>query len=375
MLTSRRTTTALGLVIAAMCLFLPRHSFANNYGISAEGVSDYSYFRSVYGAGSAGDIDMATEASGFYNTMTTTSGTPWTSGTFWTDGNVWDQDLYDPDLTGVGSDDSTSSSDDPTAGPSPNAITFLGAHGDCNDANSTTCTTSADCASGQYCAANPPSANSSRCINGSDRTWITSSSTSTHGQFADYSASSGVAFGEDSNSGGWRGGGTSGSDTVVFVVNSCGSKEPFFWGETKPDFAGAMLINYTMPQSNVSGAGAADTVTWSSRGSVLAMYALANPSASVTAAWDANLDSAPKSDGGSCPDQTGTYTYGGGYGYTGCAGNLSVGWAQNQSLANWYVQTMSWTDAQSPGLKPTGNSYGYGWIHCNYDCNTYGFYK
>jgi hypothetical protein len=161
----------------------------------------------------------------------------------------------------------------------------------------------------------------------------------------------------------------------VFVVNSCGSKEPFFWGETKPDFAGAMLINYTMPQSNVSGAGAGDTMTWSSRGSVLAMYALANPSASVTAAWDANLDSAPQSDGGSCPDQTGTYTYGGGYGYTGCAGNLSVGWAQNQSLANWYVQTMSWTDAQSPGLKPTGNSYGYGWIHCNYDCVTYGFYK
>jgi hypothetical protein len=368
-----------GALSGVALLFTAHSSFALNTGVSVEGVSDYSYYRSVYGASSATDIDMATEAGGFFTTMTGTAGTPWTVGHFWTDYNVWDQDIYDSDLTGNGYDDDVISFDDPVAtGSGPTAIAFFGAHGICDDALSTTCSTSADCTSGQYCSANPPSSYSSRCIKLSDRYLITSSSSSTHNQYGDYSGT-GVAWGEDAYSTGWAGAGTNGADSVAFVVNSCGSKEPFLWSETKPPFGGAMLINYTMPQSNVATgawpAGIGDLVTWSNRGTVLATYALANPNSSITGAWDANLDSAPQTDGASCPDQTGTYTYGGGHGYTGCAGNLSMAWAQNQTLADWYVTSLDWTDAQDPSNKPTGNSYGYGWIHCNYDCITYGFYK
>jgi hypothetical protein len=318
---------------------------------------------------------MATEASGFYSTMTAT-GTPWAGGVFYTDTNVWDTDFYDPDYTGDSSDGDTYNFDSQSSFA---AFAFVGAHGTCDDADLTTCNSSADCGVFEYCAANPPSSYSSRCINGSARHLLTSSHDSSHGQSVDYSDGS-VKWGEDSNSGGWAGAGTNGSNAVVFVVNSCGSKEPFFWGETKATYAGAMLINFTMPSSNVNKpgnwpSGVADLVTWSSRGSVLATYALNNPNQAISSGWFANLDSAPLSAGASCPDQTSNYAYGGGHGYTGCAANISASWAPTENMAYALTANLPWSQASIFTAKPQGNSWSYGLEHCNYDCLTYGFSK
>jgi hypothetical protein len=341
-------------------------------GITAEGVSDYSYARALYGSGYAPDIDMATEASGFYNTMTTTTGTPWTASYFWTNSLVFDTDFYDPDVSG----NSFSAYDDDTYNfdSSGAAIAFVGGHGTCDDALGTNCTTSANCNVGDACMANPPSSNSSRCATPSPRRLVVSEQYPTHGDWIFY-GNGFVKWGEDTNSGSWAGAGTNGGSAVVFVVNSCGTRYPFTWGEAKPAYAGAMLINWTMPQSNVATAGSADTWTWSSRGSTLATYALANPNSSVAGAWFANLNSAPSTAGYSCPDETSTYTYGGGYGYTGCGGNLSMSWAQTQAAATANVTSLTWTQAQNFANKPTGNTYGYEWVQCNYDCATYGLSK
>ena len=335
-------------------------------GISAEGVSSYSYYRAEY-SNTTGDIDGASEASGFYTTMTTTSGTPWTQLNFWTEGNVWDTDFYDPDASGLSYDNDNNEFD---PGYTPAAIGFVMAHGSCDDAVANTCSTTSDCPSGLYCMGNPPSAHSSMCGAGYPRRIVTSSASSSHGNYVFYDNGT-VKWGEDSNSGSWAGAGTNGSLGVVFVVNSCGTRYPFIWDETRPTFAGAMLGEFTMPVSNIQGVGPGDLWAVSWRGSTLASLALANPTLTVTDEWFATQDSIGPTVGPSCPDQTSTYTYGGGYGYAGCAASLSVSYDSTQAAATSHVTSLTWNQARDFSNKSKGTTYGYGLYHCNYDCATY----
>src|SRR5437867_4489548 len=98
MLETRQFAVAVGFCVM-LSMLGERQIFASATGVTAEGVSDYSFYRSLYGATSATDIDMATEASGFFTKMTQ-SGSMWTRGHFWTNSSVWDTDFYDPEWTG-----------------------------------------------------------------------------------------------------------------------------------------------------------------------------------------------------------------------------------------------------------------------------------
>lgn len=359
----------LAATIGAVVVCIPTGvCHAQNNAVTVEGVSDYSYYRSVYG-GNASNIDMAAEVSGFYNTMTV-SGSPWIGGPMWTDSAVYDSDFYDPDVIANGND--TNGFDSTQYTGTGTAFAFVGAHGRCDDDTSQLCSANSDCPSGSWCPSSPPSTGTSKCINGSARSVITSSPSSVFGQYV-YYGNGGVRWGEDSSSGGWAGAGTNGSNAVVFVANSCGSKYPFMVAETFYAFAGAMLMNFTMPQSNMT-TGFADLIAWSDRGTVLATYALANPNSSITGGWAANLDSASLYSGGSCPDISGGYTYGGGHGYQGCAANVSIANADTVSGPNWAL-SMTWLDASNFTKKPHNANFGSESMHCNYDCATYGFVK
>jgi hypothetical protein len=328
-------------------------------GVAVEGVSDYS----VYGGS---NTDCATEASGFLSTMTQ-SGSGWTQGANWFDNNVWDTDFLDPDIAGGDpSDDDSIAFDNPGT-----AVALVCAHGRCNDASSNNCTTSSDCVDG-YCPGQPPSSNSSQCIANSfsiPRKLLTSSTSDVHGHNALY-APGNARWGEDSVTGNWAGAGTNGDDNVAFLINSCAIRQPYMPALFSA-FAGVALINVIMPTTN-NATGFADAGMWSSRGSTLAGYALMSPNSKIRDHWDATMDSAPQWQGSSCPDQTGTYTYGGGYGIYGCGAHVSIavdlydGWASGDL-------DMSWMQARNESLASRGASYWYWWAHCNYDCITYPF--
>jgi len=340
-------------------------SFAQTLtAITVEGVSDYATLRSR--GWTAGDIDCLNQTQKFYNTMTAAN-TGWTVGKNWQDDNVYDTDFRDPDVAGANGADNDSSNFD----WSYTAIALACGHGSCDDALTTNCTSSANCSAGQYCMGNPPSANSSRCTNGSPRRFQTSSSSSKFGDQVMYGDGH-TKLGETAT---WGGAGTNGGDMVAFIFNSCGVRPPYYFGQTGPMFAGVTQLNMIMPVSNVANAGSADAVVYSDRGLKLAQYAIANPNSAVSGGWFNNIDTAPQTTGGSCPDRTATYTNGGGHGISGCGAHISIAWDSVPTFANWDVDKMRWVDARNPGLRSAGIAAGYARYHCNYDCLTYPFTK
>lgn len=162
---------------------------------------------------------------------------------------------------------------------------------------------------------------------------------------------------------------------AAIVENSCAMTQYFQNNQVISMFAGLAQLNMVLPSSNVITAGTSDDWQWTGRGSTLATYALANPSATIKAGWDASLDSAPSNAGPSCPDMTATYTYGGGHAIGGCGGNVTISFDNSQSNADWDVNSMTWLKARNPSYASLGNGYVNNWVHCNYDCITYPFIK
>ena len=157
---------------------------------------------------------------------------------------------------------------------------------------------------------------------------------------------------------------------VAFLVNSCGVRAPFYVSQIRPIFAGLAQINMVMPISNVT-TGFSDSIAWSSRGSILATYALANPYSSIKNAWAANLDSAAYNFGKDCPDLKRDYSYGGGHAIQGCGGNFTAAFDVTLGTATWDVNSMNWLSARVPGNASRGTGYTYNFLHCNYDCVAY----
>jgi len=334
MTTVHQRLVAVGLGAAGFTL--AAISIANT-AINAEGVSDYSYYRAHNGG--ASDIQGAQEATGFINGMTQ-SGSGWSYGQLYVDNNVGDTDFMDPDVSGGNAvDDDTTYFDNSGA-----AIGFVSGHGSCNDATGTSCNTSSDCGTGT-CPGTPPSTGSSRCISNSARRLVLSSSFSQHNNFM-YYGDGHTKWGESTSAGSWGGAGTNGGLMAAFLANSCGVRAPFYSSQIQPMFAGVAQINMIMPISNTTN-GFSDLIEWSSRGSVLATYALANPSSSIKNAWDANLDSSASNHGRDCPDLQRVYTYGGGHSIQGCGGNFTAAFDINLTDATWDVNTMTWLNART----------------------------
>jgi hypothetical protein len=159
------------------------------------------------------------------------------------------------------------------------------------------------------------------------------------------------------------------------MTNSCAGR-PAFLSDLFGLFAGAALINFIMPTSNLDAPKMfADMWTYGARGSLLAGYALANPYGSIKSAWDATLDSIPQGASAACPNLDSNYTYGGGHGISGCGGHASMAMDTTSSNAQWDLNNTSWATTQNEADESFGNAYWYWYIHCNFDCNTYPLIK
>lgn len=372
----KRTVRRVAGGLLALAAWFPVDDAAAITGVTCESVNDYSYTCSqgyccTPSTTHCLDTICNTESNSFWNAMTA-SGTIWTAKYHYTDSSVYDTDFYDPQRTGLSYDNDTNNFD-----ASGNAISYTCLHGFGLDFvfGSTPCNSSSDCSFGE-CMNEPPSAAGykSLCTTSASLNAVTSSSSSKHNNFVNYSTN-GVAWGEDASSGTWGGAGTNGSTNVVFLINSL-SVRPYYWGEISPIFAGLhLLANIMVVNVNNSTQGSADARNDTSRGSNLASYALANPGHAVSEAWFATMDSASSTNGPSCPDFNSDYTYGGGHGITGCGAYMVSSWDHSLAAVQWHDWNESWYGAQFESNDATGNNYAWLYWHCNYDCNTYPFTK
>ena len=347
---------ALGLVASVMLHQELGHASS---GIVVETVSDYTL---VCGNTSC-DTDANTEGNGFWNAMTA-SGTGWTATHHYMDNSVFDTDFEDPQYTGL-ADNDTNNFDAAGVG-----ISFVIAHGVCDDLTTTVCTSDANCnaAMGGYCPGGQFAAGEKRtCINQAPRRIVTSSTSSSHGNFVWYGASGNgsalktIGLGESSNSGGFAGAGTNGGANVAVIVNSCGIRSHHFLKDTQNFYAGVHSVMMTMPiasyldTSNVQRF--SDTRQWGARGSTFSGFILANVLAAASDAWF-NPTMVNNS-------------------YAGPAGHnfgAQIVIAEDSTADNaiWHVLTESWLGTFIDSNDAKGNSFWGAWFVCNYDCNTFG---
>jgi hypothetical protein len=169
----------------------------------------------------------------------------------------------------------------------------------------------------------------------------------------------------------------------VFIINSCGARVPF-WFDFLSSTAGTGLVNVLVPNSNLLVFNGllktqviGDTRQYIGRGDQLAHDALAAPDASIASAWTATMEQIPDGQGSSCPDMDNNFANGGGRGFNGCGGAMSLGIDATLAGAGQKVLHMTWNQVQqeTTAVEATGNSFGYALTGCNYDCNTYGFQK
>jgi hypothetical protein len=356
---ARRHWRAGALGVLASVALHQEMSYASS-GIVVETVSDYTF---VCGNTSC-DTDANTEGNGFWNAMTA-SGTGWTGTHHYMDNSVFDTDFEDPQYTGLAADNDTTNFD--SAGVD---ISFLIAHGVCDDVTSTVCTSDASCnaAAGGYCPGEPLQVGEKRtCINQAQRRIVTSSTFSQHSNFVWYgangtaSAVKTIGLGESANSGGFAGAGTNGGANVAVIVNSCGIRSHHFLKDTQNFYAGVHSVMMTMPVASYLDTGGierfSDTRQWGARGSTFAGFILANPLAAASDAWF-NPTMVNNS-------------------YTGPSGHnfgAQIVIAEDSTADNaiWHVLTESWIGTIIDSNDAKGNSFWGAWFVCNYDCNTFG---
>ena len=266
------------------------NALAQNTSIRLETVSNYQF---VSGGSTINDTDANTEGQGFWSAMLGV-GTGWTAGAWYTDSQVWDTDFHDPDRTGNPSD-----YDAYFDAPGTGISMFIG-HGFCDDGIVRSCVTSADCSLGSYCPGGtaPTPGTVRTCIKQKARVLQTSSASSAHNNIVYYgksfglSATTNIALGEDTASGGWSAAGSNGGTNVAIIVNSCGVRSKYMNTGTANIFAGVHALLMTMPTNAVIATGMvsppvqySDTVQWSARGSTLANLILSNQNAAMADAW------------------------------------------------------------------------------------------
>ena len=373
-----RTVLAYAFFVTATVVCAHARATTSTY-IVTETVGDYSYWSGPLpdgGANHANDTDCNTEGNGFYNAMTA-AGTGYSAAIRYTDSSVYDTDFYDPDLTGGASDDDTYNFD--VAGT---AISFVCAHGQCDDWTTTLC--SSGCPSGSYCPGESPLWSSGlqieypTCINETQRRLITSSQYSSHSNNVWWGYTGGteaidVALGEDSASGSFDGAGTNGGANVSVFVNSCGFRSQYMGVETNYMFGGLHSLLFAMPtkafRTSDGYAAGSDTAQWSSRGSTLSSNILANMSAAVADAWLNSTMTAPNSG----------YSLALGKSSDGTAGNnpdgcnMIVSKDASSLTAYFHVYSETWTDAMNEANDATGLGYWYYDGYCNYDNAYYGW--
>lgn len=350
-----------GLVpVGLLCAAQAARGDTNSWSpyVNVETVNDYSYMTGDH----THDTTCNTEGNGFWSIISS----KFTQRQHYTDSAVYDSDFLDPQV-------STSAADSSYFDGENTAISFVCAHGTCNDDTGRSCTSGADCSTGDVCVNTPPAKGVSHCATNFQRRLITSSSGSSHGNYVFYGGGA-VKWGESAFGGAWAGAGTNGGANGIFMINSCGLHAPF-WGQLTPAFAGVHFVAGIMPNT-INSLGFADASNWSSRGTYLASYARDHYFNTIAEAWFATMDNAPQAPYAACPNFDGDYSKGGGRGINGCGAHYlmavdsSVGAAQQTDwYTTWsYLGTNTNTDAQ-------GNAAAWIYWHCNYDCNTYPFTK
>lgn len=371
--------------IALVALSSPDVAHANSNGIAVEGVSDYTL---INGGSISANIDGAQEVCGFLYTMTNgtaptdynacltatknTGNTGFVKNVEEYNGTVWDTDVVDPDTSGYSLDNDTYNFD-----KSGSAFSFLAVHGNCNDVATNLC--SSVCSLGQFCTDKSPKTGlSDVCVNQSPRLLIFSSSQDKHGHVDQYGKpafgpeAGSIRFGESPQSGGWAGAGTNGGANGVFIVNSCGTRGPTLFDNTKGMFAGAHSINMLTPsgaaKDSYGNLWFSDSWTLNQRGSVVAQLMLANEFASISSAWRnpmaMNFGLVGPTPPTPIPTPTPTMSPHGAH--------LSVSFDATASLASWHIQTEGPLGALYDSNDATGNGNGAAIWTCTYDCNTYG---
>jgi hypothetical protein len=358
---TRTKTSAAALASLTALVTASAVAHANNQ-IVLETVSDYTYFAN---GSTKFNTDANTEGQGFWTPMTA-PGSLWSPGVWFADFRVLDTDFYDPDLTGNPVDDDTDNFDPPTA-----ALSFVLAHGQCDDVTDVPCRINADCGATNYCPNFPLGDDAlpgPTCINSSPRQILTSSPNSSHGNRVFYGDGAlSLALGEDPSSGPFDHAGLNGGTNVVIVTNSCGFRSRYFIFGNRDDnslFGGAHEIMVNIPVGDVyssSGSpGFADTAQWSARGATLANLILSNVNAPAMNAW-----LAPSIVENSFTAQGGRDVNAG--------VNAVKAKDVSEALAKARLVNETWAETLDESLDPQSNSGGaYSFYSCNFtNCSDY----
>jgi len=363
MRSNERRILVAGAALAFLAVWAQAAPAQSSSKLNVETVNDYSYLVGDHSQ----DTHCNTEGDNLWTALLA-SGSPYVGGNHYKDGLVWDTDFYDPDLTGNPSDSDTYNFDS-----GGTAISYVCAHGTCDDVVHTTCSSDADCGANAYCPGMPPldSGEVRLCIKESARRLFTSSASSSHANQVWYGLNPGFtpyksfALGEDAASGGYNGAGTNGGTNLAVIVNSCGIRSHYYIDDTTHFFGGTHSVMMAMPTAAWKTGGgqycASDTATYAARGSYMANQALANPFAAVGDAWlnPTQVDHGFATTASGCSHSWGA--------------NIIIARDTTSSGAVWHRQTEGWMGARFESNDPKGNGYWAARWMCNYDCNTYGF--
>ncbi|MEZ4226993.1 MAG: hypothetical protein R3B13_38995 [Polyangiaceae bacterium] len=352
--------------IGAIC-GLATTAAAQSTGLVVESVKDYTLLDPT----GKSDIDGAhTEADGLWVPLTA-PGTGYTGTHRYKDNSVWDTDFYDPQFNVSSYDNDTANFDAPGT-----AISYVIAHGECNDVSTIVCSSDADCGVFGYCPGQPLYAGQSKvCIALGAESMIVSSTSSKHSNRVEYGSDifhtfKSFGLGESSSSGSWAGIGTNGGSNVVFIMNSCGLRSRYWQLSTAHFHAGVHSVAMAMPVGawkNPSGTVCpkppctydfSDTINDVSRGAYIANAILTNIFSSVHDAWlNPTLANGYKA-----------------YRSTGYATGVNVLLSRDysQAYADWHVYTESWFGAHNDYYDAKGAAYSRMAYFCNYNCAYYG---
>lgn len=344
-------------------------SAAAGTGVSAEAVDKYC---NANGTGCS-SIICIDEADNYRNGLLTAPGTIFTAGVRYTGKSVYDTDFVDPEKTGHSYDNDTYNFD--RAG---NGTAYVCLHGTCNDTTTQFCTASSQCNSppgglsgpGTCISAGPPWGAWGWCAYNGDRYLITTADAygNHYGGWINYSNGN-VRWGESSTVGNWAGAGTNGGNNFGLLSNSCGTRPGYWYQQLAPLFSGMTVLGIIMPVTPQG----ADDVDAPARGTALANAYRTNPNGSVGFAWADSIVGIPQNDGGDCPNLGGSYSYGGGFGITGCGAQMTYSVDSTSGYAVWNRDTETWNQITGDTYDSAGNNYWAARWHCNYDCNAFPF--